>query len=120
MTDWTLTVAGLTDHEIGGTDTTILALPEGFYVELEKHGRALLVQPLSRFLSSLANKQAADLGERLHHAEFVLTNDPSVIESRGSVHDCEECRAGVKRALRFLKEHPEHEMIVGQLFWAVP
>lgn len=106
-------VDGMSDHEISGFDTTILVMPKQFYV-----AGALAVIQFGRFLRELANQQAADLGERLHHADFVITTDPAVVQSRGSMHDCDECRAGVQQALRILRENPKEELIIGQLYWA--
>lgn len=100
-----------------GADTTILSMPPHFIVDIGQ-GPTLVADALGKFLRNLAEKQATDLGEELHHANFVVTKDPATVEALGSMHDCEQCRAGVQEALRRLRDEPETDMIVGQLFWA--
>lgn len=108
---------GLESRPIIGTDTTILHVPKQFWVDIQ--GRpTLAAQPFLRWLRELATKQAGDLGEALHHAEFVITKDPAAVESMGNLHDCDECRAATRQALRFLRENPTEELLVGQLWWA--
>lgn len=101
------------ERAIIGGDTTILSLPEE-YVLLG----ALDIVLLSRMLRTLAEQQAADLGDELHHADFVVTTDPDLVAERGIMHDCDECRAGVETALRWLQEEPNGYLVVGQLWWA--
>jgi hypothetical protein len=35
----------------------------------------------------------------------------------GLMHDCSACRAGVERATAFLRDNPDGEVAVGQLWW---
>jgi hypothetical protein len=116
--DVKLTVGG-SKRAIVGLDTTILVLPDEAWVDVAGT-RALAIQPLGRFLLRLAEHQAADLGEALHHADFVVTRSSATVESRGAVHDCDECRAAVRAALRLLREEPERDLVVGTLYWAAP
>lgn len=112
------------EREIAGTDTTILLVPPAAYVDVpgEEHTgeKAIHAGLLDLILRRLAEQQAADVGEELHHAEFTITRNPATLQSRGLIHDCDECRAGVQAGLRQLREHPDNDIIVGQLFWAAP
>jgi hypothetical protein len=100
-------------------DTLIVAMPEDFYIDVQGE-RTLLIQPFTRALRRLMEQQAENLGEQLHHAELWITTSPSVVWAKGSMHDCDACRAGVRRALRELREKPDRELIVGVLYWAAP
>jgi len=104
--------------EISGWDTTMLPVPEEFFVQVDDGPPALAAKQLGVFLRRLAESQAADLGERLHHAEFTLTRDRETVKRLGLMHDCMECLAGVERALVFLDANPGKDMVVGQLWWA--
>lgn len=72
-------------------------------------------------LRDLAEDMAERVGCRLHHADFVLTTDPDIVRRYGVFpqHDgCEECEAGVRRALAALAERPDQPLLVGRLHWA--
>lgn len=105
------------NRPIIGGDTTIFGLPDSYQRQLDEHD-ALDVVDLGRLLSAVAEQQAIDLGDELHHADFVVTTDPLMVMERGAMHDCDVCRAGVNSALRALKEHPEQSLVVGVLYWA--
>lgn len=105
------------DQPVAGCDSIIASMPDGLYVTVEGK-KALAVQMLGRWLRMLAERSVESIGERLHHAEFVITGDPEVVRTRGLAHDCVECRAGVDKALAALAENPQMEMAVGTLFWA--
>lgn len=108
----------LHDAEIAGGDGLVARVPDGFYVTMDGE-KALDLRRVGPALRTLAMEQAANLGEDLHHAEFVLTTDPATVESHGNMHPgCPECEAGVRAALRALRANPEQEFLVGQLFWA--
>lgn len=119
MDDLTLNViTGREATEIIGGDTVIAPVPDRFYVDVEGTP-ALDVRRVGREIRQLAEEQATALGEVLHHATFVLTTDRATVQSHGNMHPgCEECEAGVRKALRQLDEQPSHELLVGQLFWA--
>jgi len=108
------------DRGVSGWDTTMLAVPEQFLIQLDDDGPpALAAKQFATFLRRLAESQAADLGERLHHAEFTITRDRETVKRLGLMHDCVDCLAGVERALEFLDANPDKDMVVGQLWWAV-
>jgi hypothetical protein len=109
----------LADRSIIGMDTFIATMPEAFYVDVAG-SRSLKIQQFGRWLRALSEQQARNVGEQLHHADYVITTSPSTVEARGSMHDCESCRAGVRSALRKLIENPTGELIVGSLYWAGP
>jgi hypothetical protein len=100
-------------REVVGADTAILEVPPRFMRD-----GALLVNALAEFLRGISEAMATNIGELLHHAEYVVTNDPTIIEARGSIHDCDECRAGVRRALQLVDENPDRELLIGTLWWA--
>lgn len=105
---------------MSGMDTLIATMPEGFYVEIVRGDRALKIQQFAEWLRKLSEAQAANLGEELHHADYVITTNPATVQARGAMHDCETCRSGVRMALRKLRENPERELLVGALYWAGP
>lgn len=118
MTERKFEVAtGREQAPVTGTDSTILIMPRYFYVDIEGKP-TLAIQPFSRFLRDIAEKQAGDLGEVLHHAAFQITREPAVIEEVGLAgHDCESCRSSVAAAKRLVEE-TDDELLVGQLWWA--
>jgi hypothetical protein len=100
-----------------GADTAIVKVPPRWYGTLD--GQRMLVAALAgRDLRVLSEGLAADIGEKLHHAEWTLTSDPEQVRVLGLVHDCAACRAGVNQALAFLAENPDGELAVGRLWWA--
>jgi len=108
----------LADRKVDGGDTTIVRVPERFYVDVGGQ-KALNVRLVGRQLRQLAEEQAAALGEKLHHAEFVITTDPAIVQSHGNMHPgCDTCETGIATALGVLRQNPAQELLVGQLFWA--
>lgn len=110
---------GREGRRIVDTDSTIFVMPRQFYVSIDEGEPALAALQFGHFLRDLAEKQAADLGEVLHHAEFQITRDPAVVKAWGELHDCEECRQATATALRHLAASDD-ELVVGQLWWAEP
>lgn len=102
-----------------GGDSMLLPVPPGWYADLG-HGPALIGPVVRAALAELSERGAAACGERLHHADWVLTTDPAVVERAGMTHDCAECRAGTDRALAFLRANPGREVACGMLYWAQP
>jgi hypothetical protein len=92
---------------------------EEFYYEFDGE-KVLMIQPFMRSMRRLCEEFAESLGEELHHAEIVITTNPSVVQAKGSMHDCDKCRAAVRKALRMLRVNPDQELIVGVLYWAAP
>lgn len=106
--------------EPAGFDSSIITVPDGWYsdVGLGLDARALVVQLAGKQLRQISERQAADLGEILHHANWAITGDPEQVRTLGLMHDCPTCRAGVDQALAYLDEHEDGEVAVGQLYWA--
>jgi hypothetical protein len=104
-------------REISGMDTAIAAMPDEFYIDVEGE-RTLMIQPFMQMVRKLSEKMATDIGEELHHADWIITTDPAVVQAKGSMHDCDVCRAGVRAALRSLRVYPDKELMVGALYWA--
>jgi hypothetical protein len=71
-------------------------------------------------LRTVSERLAANIGEILHHASWVITGDPELVRTLGMMHDCATCRAGVANALDYLAGEPGREVAVGQLWWADP
>lgn len=118
---WTIHISTGREHRpVSGGDTTVLNLAGGFYREVDGK-RALLVQHLSRWLQALSENMAKSLGDELHHASFLITNDPATVAALGILpehRDCEECKSQIANALAYMEERPGVEMLVGHLFWA--
>ena len=103
--------------EPAGYDSSIISVPPGWYATVGGD-RAFLAQSAGKLLRRLSEQQAADLGERLHHAVWTITSDPADVRTLGLMHDCPACRAGVDQALAHMAAHPDSEVAVGQLWWA--
>lgn len=108
-----ITPLGLADAQIVGLDTMIAVVPDVYIVD-----GVINVTGLERLLRDQSEQAARNLGEYLHHADFVLTTDPVTVEKKGAVHDCDVCREGVLRALQHLRENPTVDLAVGTLYWA--
>jgi hypothetical protein len=105
------------EGEPAGFDSAITTVPAGWYVAVNGR-RTLVAQLAGRVLREMSERFAASLGEQLHHAEWTITGDPAEVTTLGLMHDCAACRGGVDQALAFLREHPDGEVAVGQLWWA--
>lgn len=105
-----LTIPGRFDMAVGGFDTVVINLPEYLY-----DAPALLYPTLQ----AITDNGAAQLGETLHHAEWVVTRDPAVVAERGK-DVCVSCRAQLDQALAYLRDHPEIDLLVGTLYWVLP
>jgi hypothetical protein len=105
--------------EPAGYDSSIITVPADWYATADGT-KALLVKAVGAFLRELSERQAADLGETLHHADWVITSDPAEVRTRGLAHGCPSCHAGVDEALVYLRASPGNEVAVGLLFWADP
>jgi hypothetical protein len=104
---------------VAGADSCIATVPPGLYVKVGDGPPALNVQALGRVLRRLSNEMAANINETLHHADWVITDDPAVVEEVG-MHgrpDCGRCRSSVDQALAFLADRRE-KLLVGALYWA--
>ena len=97
--------------------SVIFKVPAGWYVTVNGK-RTLLAQFAGRELRAGSERIAAAAGEKLHHADWVITSDPAEVRTLGLMHDCATCRAGVDQATAFLRDNPDGEVAVGQLRWA--
>lgn len=105
---------------VTGSDSMISTMPEALYVPIAGGPPALNVSALGRLLRQISEYGAANCGQVLHHADWVITDDPAVVEERG-MHgsDCARCRASTDQALAFLADH-KRALLVGILYWAAP
>jgi hypothetical protein len=104
---------------VTGADSCIATVPPGLYVTVDGGPPALDVRKLGRVLRGLSNELAANINETLHHADWVITDDPVIVEEVG-MHgrpDCGKCRASVDQALAMLADRRE-KLLVGALYWA--
>jgi hypothetical protein len=105
--------------EPAGFDSAITGVPDRWYVTLTGE-RVFLAQQAGADLRTVSERLAANIGEILHHASWVITGDPELVRTLGMMHDCATCRAGVANALDYLAGEPGREVAVGQLWWADP
>lgn len=106
---------------VTGADSCIATVPPGLYVKVDNGPPALDVRRLGRSLRRLSEEMAGNIGEELHHADWVITQDPKVVEEVG-MHGrpgCGKCRSGVDQALALLA-HRKEDLLVGALYWAGP
>ncbi len=110
----------LEGRTVTGKDSLIAKMPTGLYVRVDDGPPALLIQKLAVMLRQLSMNAATLMGTRLHHADWVITTDPKVVEELGMHGDpsCASCRAGVDAALVALMESEgKEELLVGTLHW---
>jgi hypothetical protein len=107
------------EGEPAGFDSACIKVPARWYVTVDGE-RAFVAQLAGGELRHVSERLAASIGERLHHAEWTITDDPDEVRTLGLMHDCAACRAGVDQALAFLRDNPDGEVAVGQLWWARP
>lgn len=100
-----------------GFDSAIISVPARWYVTVDGK-RAFLANLAGRDLRVISEQMAADINEKLHSAVWTITSDPAEVRTLGMMHDCATCRAGVVQALAVLRDHPDREVAVGQLWWA--
>lgn len=107
----------LNSQPVSGYDSMILPAPAQVWQEF--NGKQMIeTRRLSQLLKIISFQAAARMQEWLHHAEWVITKDPAVVETKGMIHDCLTCRAGTDQALAALREFPDRHLLVGTLYWA--
>jgi hypothetical protein len=110
---------GESDRNVSGRDTVIATLDHDALYATINGTDTLLVTRFSRLIQAMAEMRAGEaVGEVLHHGDFFITTDAERVRELGMLHDCEDCRAGVDRALASLAEHPGADVVIGQLYWA--
>jgi len=118
MTVLFVVATGREDRPVTGFDSMIAGLPPALvrFAAQETYPVWLLEKTLRR----LSEMGASGLGETLHHADWVITTDPQVVEEKGMTHGCPSCRSGTDLALASLRDHPDQPLLVGLLYWAGP
>jgi predicted PP-loop superfamily ATPase len=106
-------------REIGGVDTIIAKMPKDFVAEIDGE-EYFLLEYATKALRALAEWSAKNIEENLHHADFYITMSKSTVQAKGGMHNCDSCRAGVRRGLRELEKEPDVPLVVGVLYWAGP
>ncbi len=109
------------DRPVDGAESMIVVMPPGLYVTVGDKP-ALHMRRFGRLIRQLSEAGAHLVEEDLHHAEWVITTDPAVVEERG-MHghpECASCRNGTNVALEALATDPEQELLVGTLYYAGP
>lgn len=100
------------DGPVTGFDSCIVVAPDWL-----DSSPALNVPRMERYFLHLSQYGADAVGETLHHADWDVTADPALVQTKGLTHDCMRCRAGVDQALAYLREHPGRKVLVGMLYW---
>ncbi len=108
------------DLRIGGFDSMIVGAQDEDLSSLG-FGQAAFMDSnvLTPKLLSMSHLAALRLGERLHHADWWLTDNIDLINELSLMHDCQECRDGAERAVAFVKA-TGRAVLVGQLYWIHP
>ncbi|MET0701696.1 MAG: hypothetical protein ABWY93_18755 [Mycobacterium sp.] len=106
------------DHRpIAGQDSMILVAPPGLFTNVGGF-KAPNIPLVSLFVDAVSRDAALKMGEDLHHAEWVATTDPDLVQRIGMIHDCPTCSASTDQALALLRDMPEQHLLAGVLFWA--
>lgn len=115
---WVMTIVGAaTKYGASGPEAMMLPVPARWYATAGGD-RVLLAQVAGREMRELSERGAAGVGERLHHADWVITGDRAQVEQIGMTHDCPDCAAGTWRALAWIDAHPGGQIAAGLLWWA--
>lgn len=103
---------------VTGMEAMIVRVPAGVYVA-GLGGPVLHVRRLGAALRQFSLTGAAGVGEELHHAQWVITQDLAVIEDVGmhGYPGCVSCRAMVDKALTDVATNHQ-DLLVGELYWA--
>lgn len=105
----------------GSAESLVTNVPAWLYVDLpDGGGKALNVRALGALIRPASEKGALSVGEELHHASWVITSDPAVVDQLGMHGDptCRRCREGTDEALRLLAAGTYPELLVGVLYYA--
>jgi hypothetical protein len=68
-------------------------------------------------LRGVAEHLAETEGERLHHAESVITSDPADVPRLVVCDTCPPCKTSVAEAVSYLRGTPGREVAVLTLWW---
>jgi hypothetical protein len=104
-----------TRRPTSGFDSCVVAVPSGIYVNGSK---IIRVRVLNAALRQLSEQMASNIGERLHHADWIITGDAELVQRIILTHDCERCQAAAVQAAGRMAERPDSEMLAGILYWA--
>ncbi len=104
---------------VGGYDSMIIQVQDE---DLTIHKDGSIVADNNILYPKLVHHSqfaAVRLRERLHHADWTLTNDITTLWELAMMHDCEVCRSGAARADRYMRATGT-AVVVGQLYWLHP
>jgi len=104
---------------VSNAESCIVSVPPGLYVHVAGGPPAVNVAALGKLIREVSEACTASVRSVLHHADWVITSDPAVVEERGMHGNpgCVTCRAGVDQALAHLADQ-RRELLVGVLYWA--
>jgi hypothetical protein len=104
------------DGSVTGGDSVIARAPEQAYKVID--GKAVPdVALVIKLLTDISLDSAAAMGEKLHHGDWVLTNNPEAVRDIGTMHDCPSCVAQTDQALAAMNEFPDMYVFAGILYW---
>lgn len=78
---------------------------------------ALMLPIAGKALIRASQLAAEEIGERLHHAEWTVTNKTDDVRTAGEEHKCPTCIAAMDQALAFLRDRPDQVVACGKLWW---
>lgn len=116
MTDFLIKTT-LDSRPVTGQDSVILKLPSYLY-EIIDGQPTYYMDRIGYYLREQSEWGAANVAERLHHADWTMTTDPETVRDLGLQHQCATCQAGVDQALAVLRDNPSQLIAVGVLYWA--
>ena len=115
-TDLKISITTGAEGDPGVYGSVILKAQDHWYVTVDGT-RVFLARIAERDLRQQSMDDSAAAGEELHHADWTITSDPRQVRTLGLMHDCASCRAGVDQALAYLRDNPDGQVAVGQLWW---
>ncbi len=106
---------------IGGFDSMIVRADDADISSLSGtiNGHFVDSNSLTPKLVRYSHMAAARIGEKLHHADWTITDDQARVQELTLMHDCPTCRAGCDQALSYMRDSGK-AVLVGQLYWVHP
>lgn len=105
-------------RRIGGFDSMIVEVVDE---DLTSVNRAMIpdTNVLTPKLVDHSHEAARRMGERLHHADWTVTDDQDKVMELTLMHDCPTCRDGRENAIRYMRSSGK-AVLVGHLYWVHP
>lgn len=109
------------DQPVTGQDAALARAPEGM-IAVARGLFQIDEEAAVKYLTSISNDLAADSGQVLHHADWVLASNVQEATAYGAAYGshCRQCRAKVDQAVREVARGGGVHVFLGMLYYAGP